>query len=63
MDDEKLADLGHISLMTVALSFIFENLPENKVVFAMVNQRRGITEVKTRGEDGVKHWTFRPLIQ
>ena len=35
--------------MTVALSFIFENLPENKVVFAIVNQRRRITKVKTRG--------------
>lgn len=40
---------GHTSLMTVALSFIFESLPENIVFFVIVNWRRGITEGE-RGE-------------
>jgi len=40
---------GHTSLMTVALSFILESLPENIVFFVIVNRGRETTEGE-RGE-------------
>jgi len=48
---------GHTSMMTVALSFNFESLPENIVFFVIVNRRRGTTEGERRGSP--KHWTVR----
>ena len=39
----KKSSSGHTSLMTVALSFALESLPENIVFFAIVEQRRETT--------------------
>lgn len=40
--------------MTVAWSFILDNLPENMVFFTIVNQLAG--PQKTREEGGLKRW-------
>ena len=45
----KKSNSGHISLMTVALSFLFVSLPENIVFFAILDWRCGTTEGERGG--------------
>jgi len=45
----KKSNSGHTSLMTVALSLLFVNLPENIVFFAIVDWRCRTTEGERGG--------------